>query len=333
MPSASYLELFGEFCSLKKGVNGPDVHMKAAGVGTRGCEFDEKVWRLAVYNNFCSTPSAAVVWARTKPEHLTGDLGISFEDWVGKNWAGIPIRQNRRPARSVKKLTRSFVTLAFWLDQEFPSVSQMTYEEAWDSLDAVYTWGRYVKVKFLETCRRYLGPEYAHLESPDIHAAGGWSPRKALALMYPEYANFLVSKRDDKRTIANIHSVADELRQYVTEQWIDVSNYELEALLCNFRQTLSERKTFYVGRTIDSELEYDRKIREFWGDDPYLGTFDFFKTRQSAFPAPCLGEVMGWDGVRFALSDVLRNYGYIWSDVKYDYNASEDDLRHPVRWQ
>lgn len=332
MPDETQRALFGEFCALKKGVNGPDVHMKLAGTATRNLEPELKIWRLATYNNFCSVPSAALFWREySDPVEIVGDYRL--EDWVRRNWAGIPIRANRRPARSPQKLTLSLRSLAGWVLEDFDKLPEQTYEEAWTSLDRVFTWGRYVKVKFLETCRRYLGPEYAHLQAPNIRASGGWSPRKALAIIYPEYAPFLTSKRDDRKTIANVHSVAAELRDWVSENWVPVSNYEEEALLCNFRQTLSTRKTFYVGRTIDSEYEYDRKIRAYWGSEPYGDTLSFFAARQSTFPAPCLGELMGWDGVRADLSDVLRDFGYIWSDVRYSYRASRSDLAHPVRWK
>jgi len=332
MPDQRVLDQFGEFCLLKKCVNGPDVHMKLAGVGTEDAG-DERPWRLAVYNNFCSVPSAAVIWARWSHEQISRQQpDYVLETWISKNWAGIPIRQNRRPARSVVKLTKSLESLAWWMKTDYQNLGEMSYEETWKSLDSVYTWGRYVKIKFLETARRYLG--FTHLVAPNIEAAGGWSPRKALGIIYPEYASVIANKdRNDRRTLAHVYSVADEVRAYVSENWVEVSNYELEALLCNYKQTLSTRKAFYVGRTIDSELEYDKKIRAYWGDDPYRGTFDFFDARWRTFPLVCLGERMGWDGVRKDLSNVLSQYDYIWADTIYSYQDSKNDLEHPVRWK
>lgn len=329
-----HLHQFGKFCTLKIGVNGPDVHQKAAGVGTEDVPHYERPWRLAVYNNFCACPPAAVIWSRWPKTTviMDGYPGGALEKFIGENWAGIPVRQNRRPARSVKKLTASFYSLAKWMDREFKSLPSLSYEEAWSSLDAVYTWGRYVKIKYLETCRRYLGPEYEHLVAPNIRASGGWSPRKALSLIYPEYANVLANrKRNDRQTISFVHDTASELRDVVSELYIPVSFYELEALLCNYRQTLSTRKAFYVGRTIDSELEYHAKVKSHF-DNPYLGTFDFFGTRKRAFPEKTLGEIHGWDGVRKDLSPLLLEYGIIWSDVIFDYNSSKDNLANPVRW-
>lgn len=332
MPDTRVLDQFGEFCLLKKSVQGPDVHMKLAGTGTEDAGH-ERPWRLAVYNNFASTPVAGAVWSRWgDPEDVMFDY-LGFEEWVRKNWAGLPIRQNRRPARSVPKLSRSLTSLAEWMTKPdgYALLGEQSYDEAWKSLDFVFTWGRYVKIKFLETARLFLGHE--HLVAPSIMAAGGWSPRRALALIYPEYEATIANKaRNDKRTLSHVYSVADEVRAYVSENWVPVSNYELEALLCNYRQTLSTRKAFYVGRTIDSELEIDRKIRGYWGEDPYLGTFDFFKSRLKTFPSHTLGEYQGWDTVRKDLSTVLTEHGYIWADTVYSYRASKEDLATPVRW-
>lgn len=324
------LSQFGEFCFLKKQVMGPDIHQKLAGVGTQ--EFgDERAWQLAVYNNFASAVSGAIIYSRWTQDQILGITDYDLERWIRDHWAGIPIRQNRRPSRSVPKLTRSLKTLANWMDTEFWNLEGMSYEEAWKSLDYVYTWGRYVKIKFLETARRYLG--YEQLVAPSIMAAGGWSPRKALALIYPEYAAVVANKsRNDKRTLAHVYSVADEVRAYISENYVSVSNYELEALLCNYRQALSTRKAMYVGRTIDSELEMHRKVKEYWGD-PYLGKFNFFDARLKTFPVHTLGEHMGWTGVRKDLSNVLTQDGYIWSDVKFCYTRSQEDLAHPVRWE
>lgn len=334
MPNQVVLDQFGEFCLLKKQVGGPDVHMKAAGRGTQDAGYD-RAWRLAVYNNFCSTPTAAVVWANWDLEMVVEQTGTTdLQNWIKENWAGLPIRQNRRPARSVPKLTRSLETLAEWMILDFFKLSSMSYEEAWSSLDVVYTWGRYVKIKFLETMRAYMGQ--SHLEAPSIMASGGWSPRKALGIIYPEYASVIANKkRNDKGTLAFVYSIADEVRAYVSENWISVSNYELEALLCNYRQTLSTRKAFYVGRTIDSELEYDEKIRTYWGNHPYLGTFNFFSTREQTFPIKTLGEYQGWTGVRKDLSNVLSEDGYIWTDLLYDYTATKTmgTFKNPVTWE
>lgn len=331
------LDQFGLFCQRKKGVMGPDIHMKTAGAGTADAG-DLRPWRLAVYNNFCSSPSGAVIYGNWKSpdEVLAANKRGFFGEWIRTNWKGIPIRQNRRPARSVPKLTKSLVTLAEWMTSPdgFSRLPELSYDEAWDALDPVYTWGRYVKIKFLETCRRYLGPEYEHLEAPCIEAAGGWSPRRALGIIWPEYESVIANKsRNDKRTLAHVYDVADETKAYVTENYVEVSNYEIEALLCNYKQTLSTRKAFYCGRTIDSELAYHRKITDFWGEDPYRGTFDFFETRRQVFPSQTLGEANGWDDVRLDISPLLRENNIVWSDTVFDYNASKDDLTHPVRWE
>lgn len=331
MPDEFRINQLGRFCREKVRVGGPDIHMRAAIIGTEGADPSVRPWRLAVYNTFCSTPPAAVVW-RWEPEAIEL-LTEEFADWIKENWPGLPIRQNRRPMRSIPKLTRTIVSLSDWVWKGgIERLPEQTYEEAWTSLDDVYTWGRYVKIKFLETMRR-TQPGCGHLEAPNIRASGGWSPRAALAVCYPEHAHILADKsRNDRKTINFVHAVAEDARQFVVDNYVDVSNYQVEALLCNYRQTLSERKAFYVGRTIDSELAYDRKVRAHFGPEAYADTFDFFKTRTQAFPPACLGEKNGWDDVRLDISPLLREYDIVWTDLEYDYQASKEDLSHPVRW-
>lgn len=325
-----HLRCFIEFCERKLGVNGPDVHMKTAGVGTADVtDLEERLWRLGVYNSFCSTPPAAAVWARWSRDRVLKEGQAALAAWLRKHWAGIPVRKNRRPARSPDKLARCLHSLATYLAAQGSGqfFGEATYEEAWDSLDAVYTWGRYVKIKFLETLRRYMG--FEQLDAPDIRAAGGWSPRRALAYMEPEKADILLGKSSSRETLQLVHAIAADV---CTEVYAvlrrQVSFYELEALLCNYRQTCSG--TFYAGRTIDSELEYHAKVECYFGADPYLGTFDFFGTRRRVFPPECLGELSGWSGVRKDLWSVFREHQVIWSDVVYDYRATTN-LARPVR--
>ncbi len=322
-------ELFIDFCDKKLGVQGPDIHMKVAGVGTEEMPYFARTWRLCVYNAFCSTPSAAAVWSRWSPYGVRHDGGDDFKLWVEENWAGIPIRRNRRPMRSVGKLTRCMVSLSEWYVTDMNELHNMSYQEAWKSLDPVYSYGRYVKIKLLETFRRYI-PGHEHLEAPDIHAAGGWSPRRTLGYLYPKWQELLTSKSSAKSVLEEINAIAKHTQQLLANHDVTVSIYELEALLCNYRQTFSG--TYYVGRTIDSEIDYDAKAVAHFGEDPYKGTFDFWGTRKKVFPNECLGELHGWGAIRKDVCTVLGEHGYVWSDRVFDYNATvaNGDFANPV---
>lgn len=314
---------FVEFCRLKIAVNGPDVHMKVAGVGTEHLGLTERMWWFGVYTSLCSTPPAAAIWARWPLERVLAE-GDTLEGWLRENWAGIPVRKNRRPVRSPAKLARNIRSYARWLDGEMrdPLLDWSDYDSVWNAVDRhVIFFGRYALIKLLEVFRRYAG--FSGLEAPDIRAAGAWSPRKCLAFLYPEHGKLLVQGGSSREALAEVHALASRERERLSEKLgREVSFYELEALLCNYRQTFSG--TLYVGRTIDSELDYYNQVVGHFGDDPFLGRFDFFGTRKRVFPVECLGEVNGWEGVRKPLFDVYATYGYVWSDVLYDWHATMD---------
>lgn len=323
---------FAEFCRLKIDVNGPDVHMKMAGVGTEGIALRERMWWFGIYTNLCSTPPAAAIWARW-PLDRALEEGDELEGWLRENWAGLPVRKNRRPVRSPAKLARGILGYARWLDSEMsdPVLNWANYDSVWNSVsENVIFFGRYATIKLLEVFRRYVG--FDKLVAPDIRANGGWSPRKCLAFLYPEHGRLLVQGGNSREAIGEIHALAAQERLRVSKAINrDVSFYELEALLCNYRQTLSG--TFYVGRTIDSELAYYLKVATHFARDPYVRErFDFFGTRKRVFPRECLGEFNMWEEeVRKDLFGVYAEYGYLWSDRVYDYARSKADLAHPVR--
>jgi len=322
---------FGEFCRLKVGVNGPDVHMKAAGAVTEGLSDDERRWKLALYNCFSSVPTAAVIWARIPRERLVVADESAVMLWLEKHWRGIPVRNTRRPVRAPHRLAKCLQSVARF-DAD---VRGMSYEEAWQAADEVWSWGRYVKIKYLETLRRFMGPEYAHLEAPNIRPNGGWSPRRMLSWLYPDVET-LASTSNDRPTLDAVNFYAANARETASGfVGRDVSFYEVEALLCNYRQNLTGK--LYPGRTIDSELEYHGRVRRYWSADsddplldPYLGTADFFGARARTFPTETLGEVQGWEGPRPEIFRTITEFGYIWSDVLYDFNATTD-FSMPVR--
>jgi len=320
---------FVDFCRLKLDVRGPDVHMKTAGEGLKLPEGSlDQLWWFGVYTNFCSTPPAGAVFAHWPLDRVLVEGEVALAEWISENWKGLPVRKNRRPVRAPYKLARGLYSYATWVDRAHDELPSMSYAEAWDSVDKGVTYfGRYAIIKLLEVFRLHAGLE--QLVSVDIHADSGWSPRKALALMYPEYGRVLVQGGNTKAALAEVNAVADKALDLASDTLnYDMSYYELEALLCNYRQGLSG--TMYVGRTIDSELEYHVKVENHFGADPYRGGFDFFGSRAAVFPHECLGELNGWAGPREQVFDTFTRYGYWWSDRLYDYNATED-FANPVR--
>lgn len=329
MPDARVAQLFGEFCRLKTQVNGPDVHMRTALAALQDMQLSprEALWWLGAYTTFCSVPPGVSVWARWRDPAQVLSGSERFYSWIDEHWAGLPIRTQRRPVRSRRKLVTCISGMAEWCEFDGPRLGEMNYEEAWSSVDqSVKYYGRYAIIKLLEAFRR---AGYSQLEAPNIRPAGAWSPRKMLAYLYPERAEALRSKSDSRQTLAEVNAVArDALGLLESELGRSSSFYELEVLLCNARQSIYSG-TLYVGRTIDSELDYWRKSSEHFGD-PTLGAFDFFDVRRRTFPVECLGEVQGWPGVR----KELKTYrGYVWSDLLFDWHKTlaSGNFEHPVR--
>ena len=133
----------------------------------------------------------------------------------------------------------------------------------------------------------------------------------------------LTNKKAGKATLLVVNRIAAELNAELNEALTTpVSYYEMEALLCNFRQAVSG--TFYPGRTIDSELEYHNIVQDHWGDDPYLGTFNMYDARYAALPWETLAEMSGgaWNGVRKDLFPLMRDEGIVWSDKEFRYGET-----------
>lgn len=328
-PDPEVARLFGEFCRLKTQVNGPDVHMRTAIAALDDMQLvrPDALWWLGVYTTFCSVPPGAATWARWDDPALLLAVGDRFDRWVDESWAGLPVRTQRRPVRSRAKLAECVRGMARWCVGDGRHLGGLSYEDAWASVDgAVKYYGRYAIIKLLEALRR---AGYAQLEAPDIRPRGAWSPRRMLAYLYPDRAEVLNSKSDSAATLAEVNAVArDALALLESELGRPSSYYELEVLLCNARQSLYSG-TLYVGRTIDSELEYYEKCRRRFSD-PTAGRFDFFKMRRRTFPPECLGELQGWTGVRRE----LKTYrGYVWSDLRYDWHKTlaSGDFDNPVR--
>jgi hypothetical protein len=327
------LQSFAEFSRLKLAVGGPDVHMHEA------CKMLEQspwlreraAWWLCTYLTFCSVPPALLMIANWPDPRNVVDQPEQVLDWIRAHWAGLPIRTQRRPVRSPPKLAKSLSDFAAWSLTDAPRLGQMTYEEAWTSLAVgVKYCGRYVLIKTLEAFRRVTGHE--HLVPPDIRPAGAWSPRRALGMLVPAVESTVGAKHDNTRsTIALTNLVAEAVRgELAVELDRAVSYYLLEVLLCNWRQT--QHGTLYVGRTIDSELAYYHKVARYVAGQG--GTMpleaEFFRARREAFPAECLGEVQGWDDVRLPLKHLFAEHGYFWSDLRFDWNRT-DDLARPAR--
>jgi hypothetical protein len=113
--------------------------------------------------------------------------------------------------------------------------------------------------------------------------------------------------------------------EQLKERRLFLTHYELQSLICEYKQAALGGKQYPV-QALDSELGYKARVDAYWGKRPT----QFYKVRRAHFQHLALGELQGWPGKRKKLGRVLREQGYNWSDVEFNYKASVD-LANPVR--
>jgi hypothetical protein len=201
---------------------------------------------------------------------------------------------------------------------------QLVYETAWRDVQSIWGMGRYTTIKFLEYGRRHLGFNTA---LPDIRPYGGWSPRLALSVLYPEHEK-IINGGNTEAEVDTVNRLAEEAKNRLLYEYkVDCSYFELQVCLCEYKQSYFARRQF-PGRTHDAEMQYESRAAKYWGR-----CFPMYAARHQIFPHQCLGEVRGWEqkGVRKELGTTIRDHGYTWSDLHYDYLKTKD-LANPVHW-
>lgn len=322
--SAPHERYFAEFAKNEKTVGGPDPQIALVGQMAEECEWADRAWMVACYAAVYNVPGGYVLWKNWPWQRILAEPE-ALPVWIKDNWEGIPFRRERRAVRSVDKLSRCLLSAATWLTRAPHEDwwAEPDYDAAWRAADQVYGFGRYVNLKFLEALRRYCG---MGAELKDLRAAGGWSPRASLVLLYPRHAGALLGG-DTAQNCAIADMCAGWARETLAERYgVLVTPFETQVLLCEYRESYISRRQF-PGRSHDSELKHAQKAAAYWGEDDAM-----YQARAAIFPHKSLGEIQGWDRVREELGAVLRDAGYVWSDLRFDYLRSRDDLAHPVEW-
>lgn len=285
----------------------------------------EKLWFAGCYALAYNWPTAEKIWQEWRPHDFSP---ADFYIWLEENWPGLPLRKERKAIFRKEAFTQSAQTylnfareLAFYDPADWPQ----EYENAFAYfLSSCKYMGRYIGIRWLEVMRLAFGLPW---EMPDVRADGGEHPRKALALLYPEDAPALLGgNRPHELAVTDL--AADRLKvDLQIEYGIDASYYTLQSLLCEYKQSVLGKK-HYPGKSIDTEMDYFRRVRAHWGDYPSA----FYDVRARLFPEWSLGEVQGWDGVRPELGSIWSTYGYTWSDAVYDYRATAllGDFSDPI---
>lgn len=315
---------FVEFTELKGEIGEPSPHLAIVGYMTKNVSVERRLWLLGCYAATYCLPTAEVLWELYPSEVIRKTGAGPLEKWITDNWKGIVTRTERRCVRSPKKMTECLVSFVGWMDNEYPVLykelkgkkeTRENYDRVWESVEKIKFFGRYINIRFVEGLRRYCGiPARLY----DIRSIGGWSPKRCLCYLYPEHAETLLV--DDAAGNKLTDELAMELLFKVRGATMaKVDEYVLAAMLCEYKGAF-ENHHQYPGWTIDQEpLLYD-KVFDFWGDA--VDRKALWKARKALFPTEVLGEISGWNGTRWDLACTLRDHGYNWSDLKYDYTAT-----------
>ncbi len=318
--SETHRRLLGQFIRLEQEVGGPDPHMTLAAELARGRTVEGKAWTAACYVGpyvIASTEAILHYWPDVS---LVLSNPSGWRAWIDSEWDRIWLRRERRAINTPRRFADHMLNVARFLDRELDRLVEVANPyTAWDRLSTIAGNGRYGTLKFYEILHRLgiVGPAM-----PDIRPDGGRTPRQALAMIYPQAADVLTGGNSQAHLVEANHWAALARSDLADDGVEDLDWYVLEVGLCEYRQAWKGGQ--YPGRAHDSELGHYNRIAPMWPEV----SFRLLDLRRRLFPRRSLGELNGWDGRR-DLGDCPSRFGYMWSDLLYDY-ASTTDLADPV---
>lgn len=327
---------FADFSALKATVHEPSPHLQMIGELTEGKAVEDRIWFTGLYAAFYNIPSALVMWEEWPYYKAKTADPEEIKAWLTENWSGTFTRVERRAVRTVSNMHQCIMSYLKWMQDDYPGylrygpqhpnvLKSEWYDYVWQDTDKKLKFmGRYIIIRLLEALHRFSGLEpYLY----DIRSIGGWSPKRALGLLYPDDIPLLMSP-DTKENILKVDALAyGAMERFNNEYGVTMSPYVFAAMLCEYRVAY-EKMHQYPGWTIDQEPAYWYKIKPYWifkyGQDWCYWRIEkpFYETRIKLFSQFCLGEINGWPGTRVEPREVMRKHGYNWSDLLYDYTAT-----------
>lgn len=293
------LDLWRSFCAEELDSGGPDSHMQMA---VRAAQGDP--WKVGCYIAPYSPVTAAVFWTRFPTAAGALAAPDDVHEFCRKYKPGLIVRKDRRSVLNPDNLADCFLSVATWTLEELPrlqsldqaarlhenpdpAVPGVLFEEYWKSVNTVQHVGRYMAQKYLEGLRRA-----GHLQAaqPDVRPRDAKYVRRGIDLLAgrPKDDPFNCENATNRQLhLEWINSSAAWAGTYLDRE---VSWFQLEVLLCNFRQGLNGR---YPGRTQDSDQVAYEKALAFWGDKYMTYAMDFYALRAELFPARFLAEATG----------------------------------------
>lgn len=332
---------FVEFCRFELAGGGPDPQIEVAGRAARRMDtVPEAAWLAACFVAPYTLAGGATIhtafpWSRVMEYSDPYELEADLEKFINENWEGIPVRRERRACWSRPKLAECLRSFAQWIDAKrspndpYHVLMFRGYDELFESVagkHGIRYLGRYAAMKFCQTLWR---GGVVNVQQDSIVPRGGWSPRRTLKIIFPDSP--VVEKANNAAALADAHAAGERARLLLEANDVTVDYYQLETLLCIYRQVIDYGK--YPGRWHDSQLGHWMKaLAGHGGDESALASIPFFEIRENVFSFRLLGEKQGWAGPREDLESVFYEHCYLWTDLLYDYNRSTNRLDNPVRW-
>jgi hypothetical protein len=284
-------ELFHRFATAELESGGPDPQVLLTARAVQGMEWRRAQvaagWFVAPYT--CG--AAAALWAND-----LWDLDEErLRQWLAVHHEGLPTRRERRAiwGAEQRKLARCLTSWRDWAHERLRFPWSGTYDDLYRSIESeVDYFGRYATMKVIEVL--YQAGLVGTPQS-DVRARGAKYPRKSLALLWPEHEVALNVRGDPATTVQLAERLALEVQQALG----GVSLFQVETLLCNYRQSLDGK---YPGRSHDRELAHWVRAERYWGEH-LREALPFFDLRWQLFPHDRLGErgTPPWWGAREAL--------------------------------
>jgi hypothetical protein len=175
------------------------------------------------------------------------------------------------------------------------------YETLWkESISAVPYYNRYMAIKYLELKRMVVRPDVV---LRDMRAKSAWSPRIGLALLFPSVGDVIGDREDNSAyAIELTEDYALECLETLKHEYgLEISHFQLQVLLCNFREMLVGG--FYPRAGHDEEMDYIKLAEKKFDMTPV------WQKRAELFPHHLLGEKNGWHGIQKSEYAKWKDFG------------------------
>ena len=297
-PAHQVWDNFAAFVKAETGVYGPDCQLKLLVALGEGKTEVERIWLNGCYAAHHCVPSAFALWRDfPDPYKVANDREEQhrLEDWLEDHWDALPVRPEMRSHRMVVKRHACIVDFAkYSIEGRWKVLPD--YELLWhDSIKSVRYYNRYMAIKYLELKRMVARPDVV---LRDLRARNAWSPRIGLALLHPHVGDVIGDREDNSDYAIELAEdyALETLDVLKTEYDVTISHFQLQVLLCNYREMLVGG--FYPRAGHDEEMDYIKLAEKKFDMTP------IWDMRAKMFDHKLLGEKNDWFGIQ--KSEYLR---------------------------